>query len=242
MLLTFLLFGLSNFSVKGLLGQNKQKVLIVIDGFSSSDKKEHFYKGEEFRKHFLFRQALKEYQYVVTGKDICGLESEAHYNIGLCYIWLRDLKNARKKFVDVIKICDESDIAFHFAAYGLAWIETKEKRFYEAIRRLQKELIMKKFKDMELSAKMQFHIGRIYLKYLHDYEKAEQAFKMVLEKYPNTKITDHPFLDHLKNRDNTFINAESSINKMSVDRSTLSTPPQVEIVAINLLLSKTLLF
>jgi len=181
-----------------LLAQQKQELMVTIEPLSSSDKLIHFNKAEDFRTQMKFREAIAEYQQVILPGDPCGKEAEAHYDIGICYTWLLNMEKATETFKEVIKSYSDDGIATAFAEFGLAWVETQQGKYYDAINRLQRKLAENTCPDVEHCAVMQFHIGRIYLVHLHDYENARAAFQKVLDNYPNSKISNHPFLDDLK--------------------------------------------
>jgi len=84
--------------------QNRQEIEVTIGGTNGSEKLIHFNDGEELRGKFKFSEAIAEYEQVISGGEACGKESEAHYNIGLCYTWLQELEKATVAFKDVISI------------------------------------------------------------------------------------------------------------------------------------------
>lgn len=184
--------------VPALLGQNKQEVMVTIKGLSSADKSAHFYKGEELRNQMKFGDAIEEYKKVIGGGELCGKESEAYYDIGLCCLWLVKLDIAETIFRDVIDTYPYDREAVAYSKYCLSWIDVQKGRFRKAINRLQQVLAENLYPEKEFSARAQFQIGRIYLVFMHDYERAEEAFQRVLEKYPDSEITGHPFLQNLK--------------------------------------------
>jgi len=112
--------------ISSLCAQNRQEIEIIIDSLPGGDKENHYYKGEELREKFQFEAAIYEYQQVLSGGELCGLESKAHYNIGLCYTWLQLSDEARKTFMEVIQLYPKEDLAVAFAEYGIAWIDTRE--------------------------------------------------------------------------------------------------------------------
>ncbi len=215
----------NSFFCSNLLAQHTQQINIIIEGISSADKEAHFNKGEEFRQQLKFRQAIKEYQQVISGGEPCGLESAAHYNIGLCYTWLNDLEKAKATFEEVIQTYPKPDIAVAFAEYGLAWVETKQGKYYQAIHHLQQKIDENSCNNSELCAEMQFHIGRIYAKYLHDYATAKKAFQLVWQKYPNSQIAYHPYLDEIRGDSSEF-------SGIKTNNFILSAPIIVDIIGI----------
>ena len=184
--------------VTTILSQNKQEIIVTIEGISSNNKLTHFYNAEQLRKQMKFSEAIEEYEQVISPGELCGKESEAYYNIGLCYTWLGELEQAVSVFNNVIDSYKDDGKAVAFAEYGLAWIDVQMKNFEKAIYRLQQALDKKICSDVEHNAVMQFEIGRIYLVYLDDYKQAEQNFLILLDKYSNSKITNHPFLKDIK--------------------------------------------
>jgi len=144
-----------------------------------------------------FREAIAEYQQVILPGDPCGKEAEAHYDIGLCYLWLMKLDTAVTVFHEVMKTYPDSNEVIAFSRYGLSWIDVQRGQFQQAIDRLQRTLDQNFYPDEEFCARAQFQIGRIYLVFLHDYDRAEQTFRKVMEQYPNAKIINHPFFDKL---------------------------------------------
>jgi len=85
-----------------------------------------------------------------------------------------------------------------FSRYGLAWVDVQRGKFQQAIERLQLLLDENSYPDKEFCARAQFEIGRIYLVFLHHPEQAGQAFQKVLAHYPDSEVSNHPFLTKLK--------------------------------------------
>jgi len=189
---------LNGLHLTSIIAQEKQEIILTLTEISTEDKIEHFTKGEELRKQMKFNEAIEEYQKVMTLGESCGKESEAHYDIGLCYLWLMKLDIAEAVFHEVITIYPDNREVIAFSRYCLSWIDVQRGNFYTAIDRLRCSLAEDIYSDEEYCSKAQFQIGRIYLVFLHDDEKAEEAFRTVLEKYPNSSITNHPFLQNLK--------------------------------------------
>ena len=181
-----------------LLAQNKQEIVVTIKGISTGDKLTHFNKGEELRKRMKFSEAIEEYKQVIAPGELCGKEAEAHYNIGLCYTWLGKVVAAEAVFQEVLKTYPDDAEVVAYTKLCFSWIDVQRRNFDAAINRLQQTLDENLYSGEECCSVAQFHIGRIYLLYLHDYERAEAAFRKVLEKYPNSKITQHPFLEKVK--------------------------------------------
>ena len=175
-----------------LFGQKVQEVTVTIQGLNSEEKLVHFNKGEEYRKSMKFEQAIGEYYQVITPGDICGKESEAHYNMALCYTWLGEYEKAKEVFNQVIETYPDDGMALGFARYGLAWVAVQKEEYKTAINILQKTLDENICKDYEHKAMMQFKIGHIYLSYLNDAQKAKEAFSVLYEKYPDSKIASQP--------------------------------------------------
>ena len=72
---------------------------------------------------------------------------------------------------------------------------------------------------------MQFHIGRIYAKHLHDYDNAKNAFQLVLDKYRDSQIANHPYLDKMRGDAANF--TEPQTNGLI-----LSAPITVDVIGI----------
>ena len=183
---------------QALFAQNPQEIVLTIEGLSVDENLNHFNNGEALRGQMKFNEAIAEYNKVISGGESCGKESEAHYNIGLCYTWLGKLDSAATIFGDVIRIYSGDGLAVGYAQYGLAWVDVQKENYENAIIRLENTLNSQVCKDMELNAMMQFAIGKIYGAYLRDWQKAGEFFKLVSERYPNTKIANHPYLKELK--------------------------------------------
>ena len=196
--IAIVVFVLQELFVPVLRGQNRQEVVVTIEGLSSGDKLAHFYRGEELRKQMKFDRAMEEYKKVISGGELCGKESEAHYDIGLCYLWLMKLDTAEAIFREVIKTYPNDREAVAYSIYCLSWIDVQRGSFRRAIERLQQLIAQNLYSEKEFCARAQFEIGRIYLVFMHDYKQAEMAFRKVLKKYPDTEIINHPFLLKLK--------------------------------------------
>ena len=178
--------------------QKMHAIVVTIEEISSDEKAAHFDSGEALRGKMRFRDAIREYRKVITPGEPCGKESEAHYNIGLCYTWLGKLDSAAVIFEEVINTYPDDGRAMGWARYGLAWVDAQKGNYDQAINLLQETLDSQVCPDRELNALILFQIGRIHLSYLNDLSKAREIFQRVLKEYPGTKITDHPFLEGLK--------------------------------------------
>ena len=121
------------------------------------------------------------------------MEAEAHYNIGLCYTWLGKKDEADKVFNAVLKLYPANSEVAVYTKFGLACVDIQRRNFVAAINLLQNTLNEYLTMDEEFCSVAQFQIGRIYLVYLKEPDKAKTIFQEVLEKYPNSKITEHPF-------------------------------------------------
>ena len=181
-----------------LKAQNKQEITVTIEGISSTAMTEHFNKAEELRNNGKYDDAIEEYKKVVNGGEMCEKTAEAHYDIGLCYTWLGKKNDAEAVFKEVLKKYPGNKKVVAFTKYCLSWVDVQKGNYESAIDRLQRTLDENSYPDEEFCSRAQFQIGRIYQAYMHEYEKAESAFKIVLEKYPNSKITGHAFFEKLK--------------------------------------------
>ncbi|MDZ7401892.1 MAG: tetratricopeptide repeat protein [candidate division KSB1 bacterium] len=130
--------------------------------------------------------------------EACGKEAEAHYDVGICYAWLGKKDSAEVIFQQVINTYPDNMEVVAYSRYGLSWVDVQRGKFQPAIERLQQLLDQKIYSDKEFCARVQFEIGRIYLVFLHQAEQAEQAFRKVLENYPDAEVANHPFLAKLK--------------------------------------------
>jgi tetratricopeptide (TPR) repeat protein len=107
---------------------------------------------------------------------------------------------AEAVFQEIIQAYPDSMEVIAHSQYCLSWIDMQRGNFSAAIDRLQQTLDESRYSGKEFCARAQFQIGRIYLVFLHDGEKAEQAFRKVLEKYPDSEISNHPFFEKLKGK------------------------------------------
>lgn len=174
--------------VPPVMPQNKQEVVVTIDKIE-----QNFNYGEELRKQMKFNEAIEEYQMVLTSGESPEKEAEALYNVGLCYTWLFELDKAEAVFYEVIKTYPDNGQAVGYSEFCLAWIDVQRRNYNNAIERLEQTL-EKNINDMELNAKVQFEIGRIYSLYLLDYGRAREAFQKVMALYPNSSTAEHPWL------------------------------------------------
>lgn len=197
-LIVMLFFIINGVFVSVLLAQHKQELEITIEGISSGDKTMHFNNGEELRKQHKFTKAIKEYQQVITPGNSCGKEAKALYNIGLCYTWIVKKDEAAAVFREILATYPDSSEVIAYSKYCLSWVDVQNNNFKPAIERLQKTLDEKLYQDEKFCSQAQFQIGRIYFSFIHDYDKAKEAFLILLEKYPDSEITNHPFLEGLK--------------------------------------------
>ncbi len=180
------------------LSAQQQELVLTIEPILSSDKLLHFAKAETLRTQMKFQEAIAAYQQVLAPGEFCGKEAEAHYDIGICYTWLGKKNTAEEVFQQVLKTYPEHKEVLAHSQFCLSWIDVQRGQFQQAIERLQKLLDQKIYADKEFCAKVQFEIGRIYLVFLQDPEKAELIFHQVLAAYPDAAIKNHPFLEKLK--------------------------------------------
>ena len=128
------------------------------------------------------------------------MEENLRLCITLDYVitWIQDFKQAREYFDAIIDSYSDDHKATAYAEYGLAWIDTKEGNYTSAIERLEQKLNEKNCPDTEHNAVMQYQIGRIYLVYLKNHDKANKAFRKVLDNYSDSKISDHYYMKQFK--------------------------------------------
>ena len=184
-----------------IFAQEKQEIVVTIETISPNIDNPDFLKGEELRKQFKMNDAITEYQKVVNSDEPDEVKVEADYRIGICYTWMGKINDAESKFKEVLKTYPNHVNKVAASQYCLAWVEIQQGKFYQAIDRLQKTLDDNICKDEEICSKTQFQIGRIYLSFLNDYEKAKAAFSKVSEKYPESKAADHQFIKRLKSEE-----------------------------------------
>ena len=190
-------------SVTKLPAQNAQEIIVTIDTVITIDadtKLVHFNKGEELREQQKFADAIEEYKLVLSSGNSCGKESEAQYCIGICYLWMGQFRESESVFKEVLKTYPNDYEAIAFSNYSLSWLDVQNGNLYEAIERLRKTLDENFYTDEEFCSRAQFQIGRIYLSYLNDHKSAEKEFRVLLDKYPDSEYTNHPFVEHLKDR------------------------------------------
>jgi TolA-binding protein len=120
--------------------QDKQEIVVTINGISSGDKLTHFNNGESLRKQNKFFEAIEEYKQVISSGELCGKEAESHYNIGLCNTWFFELDKAEIVFHEVIKNYPDDDLATGNSEFCLAWIDVQKGNYNSAIDRLQNTL------------------------------------------------------------------------------------------------------
>ena len=172
-------------------GGDDKEIVVTIGGPDRSVLED----GDALRKSFKFREAIEYYQNVLDDEDAdIEIKKEAKYNIGLCLIWLGEYDEAGEVFNEMLSAYSDDGNATGYAQYCLAWIEVQEGKYHEAVARLQNKLAEKNCTDIELCARTQFKIGKIYLAFIDDYEKAQEAFQKVLQDYPDTKIAGHPYV------------------------------------------------
>ena len=126
------------------------------------------------------------------------MKAEAEYNIGLCKTWQGKFDEADVIFKGMLEKYPDDGKAKAYSEYCIAWVEIQKKDYYGAIARLEHILENKTCEDTEMCTKAQFQIGRIYLSYINDWEKAEEPFRKLVANYPNARILSHPFLEPYK--------------------------------------------
>lgn len=199
----FILIGLVLYGIFGvtLLAQERQEITLIINEIPPAIDNPDFIKGEELRKQSKLNEAINEYKKVVISNETVAVKAEADYRIGICYTWMGKVKDAESKFNEIIKTYPNDRETIAYAQYCLAWVDVQRKQFFKAINRLQRTLDNNLSSEEEYCSKAQFQIGRIYLVFLHDYDKAKEAFSKVLEQYPDSKIVNHPFIKDMIGED-----------------------------------------
>ena len=194
----FILFLFALIALSPISAQEKQEVVLTISAAKSGEKMDAFNRAEELRKDQKFAEAMAEYQKVIQLGETCGKEAEAHYDIGICLIWLGRRDEADALFKDVLQLYPDNKEVAAYTRYCQSWIDVQRGKYEPAIARLHETLNQKTWTDEAFCSRALFQIGRIYLSFMQDQANAEQVFRLVLEKYPNAEITNHPFLDGLK--------------------------------------------
>lgn len=155
--------------------------------------------GDSLRKAFKFNEAIPYYQNVVDMDGIySNLKAEAQYYIGLCTIWKGEFDKAENIYQQMLQTYDDDGEAVANSQYCLAWLEVQNEEYYSAIDRLQNMLNVKTCYDEELYARTQFKIGNVYLSFLNNRAKANEAFRKVMSDYPDSYEARHPYLDPLR--------------------------------------------
>lgn len=191
----------SGLFVEKLSAQEKQEITVTIDKIPSDITNPDFLKGEELREQNKFRDAIAEYQKALSSKEPADVKAVVQYYIGICYLWMGKKNDAELVFKDIMKTYPDNGEVMAYTNYCLSWIDVQRGNYTPAIYRLQRLLDENRFSDEAFCSRAQFQIGRIYLSFVHDYERAEQAFQKVLDKYPNSEITNHPFLENFKRKE-----------------------------------------
>jgi len=184
--------------VTTLLAQEKQEVVVTIDEIPCHITNPDFLKGEEFRKQYKFIKAIAEYEKVISSDEPESIKAEVLYHIGICYTWLGKVDEAESVFKGIVQTYSDNGKVVAYSNYCLSWVDIQRLKLQDAIDRLEWTLDENLCSEEEFCSHAQFQIGRIYQSYMHDYAKAEEAFKKVLEKYPNSKITSHSFFNKIK--------------------------------------------
>ncbi|MBN1997038.1 tetratricopeptide repeat protein [candidate division KSB1 bacterium] len=192
-----ILIVLSLFVFLNAQAQNRQSITVTIEGISSDDELTHFNNAEDLRKQMRFQEAIEEYESILLSESTSGKESEAKYNIGLCYTWLGDLDNAEKNFNKVISEHVDDKTALAFAKYGLSWIEVQRENYETAINILKEAIDQKITDDYDLNARMLFKMGHIYISFLNDFQSGRDIFRVLVKTYPNAKVLKHPVLQEM---------------------------------------------
>ena len=155
--------------------------------------------GDSLRKAYKFREAVASYQkFLATQGAPVSLRAEAEYNIGLSYTWLGEYDSAETVFNRMLDTYRDNSNAVGYAQYCLAWVEVQKGKYSEAIARLEGSLARGNITDRELAAQTRYLIGKTYLMFLNDGEKAKEAFAKILKDYPDTKIAQHPYVSAMK--------------------------------------------
>ena len=195
----FIIFLFALIALSPLSAQEKQEVVLTISAAKSGEKMDAFNRAEALRRDQKFAEAMAEYQKVIQLGETCGKEAEAHYDIGICLIWLSKKDDAEAVFNEVLKRYPDNKEVMAYTKYCQSWIDVQRGGYEPAIARLQETLNQKTWTDEAFCSRALFQIGRIYLSFMQNRTSAEAVFSQVLAKYPDAEITNHPFLDNLKN-------------------------------------------
>lgn len=179
--------------------QEQQEILLSINSVNTSGKLNYFNNGESLRSQNKFSSAIEEYKKVLGPGELCGKEANAQYNIALCYSWLGKVDIAERWYNDTINLYSENTEIVAYSKFGIAWVKTKKQEFETAIDLYNRLISKKSISDEELYSVAMFQIGKIYLIFLKEPEKAKQLFNEILSKYPNANIIEHPYFEIIKN-------------------------------------------
>jgi len=162
-------------------------LLLVVNCSKPKSEQELFQQADKALAEGKFNDAIKAYKDITRFFPKSPESGKAQFLMGIIYLdTLNDLKNAEGTFKRLLK--DYPDFDLERKLYDLAQDAQSNNKSELAIKIYDQILIL--FPQSPNDYKAQFLIGFVYSEQLEDHQKAKEAYRKVIEKYPNSDLAD----------------------------------------------------
>lgn len=162
-------------------------LLFMVDCSKPRSEQELFQKADKALAEGKFNEAIKSYKDITRFFPKSSESPKAQFLIGITYLdKLNDPQNAEESFKELLK--DFPDFDLEKNLYDKAQEAQSNNKSELAIKIYEQILTL--FPQSPNDYKAQFLIGFVYSEQLRDYEKAKEAYKKVIEKYPSSDLAD----------------------------------------------------
>jgi TolA-binding protein len=162
-------------------------LLLIVDCSKPKSEQELFKQADKALAEGKFNDAVKAYKDIARFFPKSSESPQAQFLMGITYLdKLNDSTNAEGSFKKLLK--DYPDFDLERKLYDQAQDAQSNNKSELAIKMY--EQIINLFPQSPNDHKAQFLIGFVYSEQLGDYQKAKEAYRKVIEKYPNSDLVD----------------------------------------------------
>ena len=162
-------------------------LLLIVDCSKPKSEQELFKQADKALADGKFNDALKAYKDITRFFPKSSESGKAQFLMGLTYLdKLSDSKNAEGSFKKLLN--DYPDFDLERKLYDQAQDAQSNNKSELAIKIYEQILNLFPLSPNDYNA--QFLFGFVYSELLGDYQKAKEAYRKVMEKYPNSDLAD----------------------------------------------------
>jgi outer membrane protein assembly factor BamD (BamD/ComL family) len=162
-------------------------LLLIVDCSKPKSEQELFKQADKALAEGKFNDAIKAYKDIIRFFPKSPESGKAQFLMGITYLdKLNDSTNTEGSFKKLLK--DYPDFDLERKLYDQAQDAQSNNRSELAIKIYEQILTL--FPQSPNDYKAQFLIGFVYSEQLEDHQKAKEAYRKVVEKYPNSDLAD----------------------------------------------------